>query len=110
MSLSALLTKPVTLRYETATGEDEYGQPITSTTEVQASCYPQAVSSLIDGVLVRSTEKWRITLPPDTPTDGLVAVVLDGELFTLASVPSRQWNPRTGDSEYVQAEIRRAAS
>jgi hypothetical protein len=105
-----LLTRAVTLRYETPAGVDGDGQPTVTASTVDATCYAtQARASIDDGVRI-ATDELRVYLAPGVALDHLVGIELDGLTYDLATVPRAQHNPRTRVVEYVAFNVRRAVS
>jgi hypothetical protein len=110
MSLTSLLTKEASLRYELTVGKDEYGQPTTRRVDVPTTCYYRLQNTSIGDAVYQADERIRVTLAPSTDIDGLKGVSIDGVDYELAGVPHLQWNPRSKTVQYVQVQVRKAAS
>lgn len=108
MSAPGLMNKPVTLVYKTASGEDNYGQPIVSTVMLEGSCYYQRLSTDDVDALSREQIDFKVYLPIGTDVDGLIAVVMDSARYEMQGPSHKQWNPRLGRDIYWVVNARRA--
>lgn len=110
MTVADLMTRPVTLRYETPDGVDGDGQPTVDASTVETSCYATQAKASIDDAGRLETSELRVYVAPGTVLEHLVGVTLDGVDYDLATVPRAQWNPRLYRVEYIAFQARRAVS
>lgn len=108
MSITRLLTKPITLRYAVAGGVDRYEQPIISVVDRQAKGYYMLDQQQDMDDVARDQIDLKVYLPMSVNPTDLQSVIINGEELQLDGPPHRQYNPRVSADAYWLLSVRRA--
>lgn len=100
--LERQLTKPCELIYATLGTKDGHGKAAVTETPEDGLCYWRQLKAdeVPVGIGLVGQVTIEVFLDPDTVTDGLVAVSVDGDRYKVEAT-FRQWNPRRRRNEYL---------
>lgn len=113
MDPSRLMPMTATLRRRTdGPGRDERGDPVVTWTTTSTRCYVwQTQRSAETGNQTTGNETQQIAVPPDKADELRLAteVIVGGETWFTDGPPWSAVNARTGQTEHVEATLRRSA-
>ena len=111
MNISRMITRPCTLVVRSGGTADQYGDYAPTETSIATVCELQAIPRFTS---VRETEDgnvgtdlYKIYLPGDIVPDHADAVLIDGDTYELTGPSNTRRNPRTGESVFTEAYVRR---
>lgn len=115
MNPEALFTMSATVVNRSQSGPpDKYGNPTISTTETVWPCefQPRQIGvrgqdESRSGLSTTQEHPYLIWLPPACVIDGRSAVIVNGDVYEVDGPPWFARNTRTGEAEYVQANLMR---
>lgn len=111
MNIDALLNTPCTITgvAEDPEDPDEYGNPRTTETATTTVCWlHQTDRSDTTGLDDIQAETWTVYLPAGTEIDGTDVLTVAGVDYELHGPPWAATHPRTGNTEFVIATVKRA--
>jgi hypothetical protein len=104
-----LMTTPCTLVAVRGGGTpDEYGDPTTTTSRQDTTCYIEPLSVSESGSETVELSDFRVYLPPQWGNlRGFDQLEVGGVLYDLTGDVMRWHNPRTGQDSHIEARARR---
>jgi hypothetical protein len=109
VSITRLLTKPITLRYAVTGGVDKFNQPIVSIVDKQAKGYYQLAQQADMDSVSKEQKDLKVYLPASINTTDLRSVVINGEELQLDGPAHKQYNPRVSADVYWLLSVRRTS-
>ena len=92
---------------DTPTGEDEYGNPTYTPSQIQTKCYyeQQAHQEVMDPPGEIEQQQVLFMVPADVPINGWSAVTIEGVSFDVKGPPWVVRNPRSNRVSHVEASL-----
>lgn len=113
MAIERLLKMPCTIRRRVKTGNDQFGQPVYTVTEVDTVCYLDQKSRFERSNTLSTDhidhEKYYIYLAKGTVIEARDQVEALGVIYEVDGEPWEAVRARTGEVHHVEATLKRTS-